>query len=205
VDGEVGAATASTIDKVLGWAPPSEHRHGEHAGVPPGTDTRPLWLLEGLNWVSLAEVSGPADNPEILKWAEAEGGGIAKQYKHDNIPWCALFANMVLTKVGIKGTETLWALDWNSWGQKLAGPAVGAFAPMKRQGGGHIAIVVGRDTAGNLLCLGGNQQDAVNITPVPPDRPLSFRWPAEVPLPLDVGRDLLPLMSSEAVASRKES
>ena len=66
---------------------------------------------------------------------------------------------MVLTKVGIKGTETLWALDWDKWGQKLPGPAVGAFAPMKREGGGHIAIVVGRDTRGNLMCLGGNQSD----------------------------------------------
>jgi len=51
---------------------------------------------------------------------------------------------MVLTKVGLQGTETLWALDWSNWGTRLPGPAVGAFAPMKRQGGGHIAIVVGR-------------------------------------------------------------
>jgi hypothetical protein len=47
---------------------------------------------------------------------------------------------MVLTKVGLQGTETLWALDWSNWGTRLPGPAVGAFAPMKRQGGGHIAI-----------------------------------------------------------------
>lgn len=28
-------------------------------------------------------------------------------YTHDSIPWCALFANHCLTKVGLKGTGTL--------------------------------------------------------------------------------------------------
>ena len=126
-------------------------------------------------------------------------------YKHDEIPWCALFANMVLTKVGIKGTETLWALDWDKWGQKLPGPAVGAFAPMKREGGGHIAIVVGRDTRGNLMCLGGNQSDRVSIIPFPADRPLSFRWPVGVALPLKASLESLPMMRSDGRVSTKES
>jgi uncharacterized protein (TIGR02594 family) len=126
-------------------------------------------------------------------------------YKHDAIPWCALFANMVLTKVGIKGTETLWALDWDKWGQKLPGPAVGAFAPMKREGGGHIAIVVGRDTRGNLMCLGGNQSDTVSIIPFPIDRPRSFRWPVGVAAPFKAGFEFLPLMRSDGRVSAKES
>lgn len=32
---------------------------------------------------------------------------------------------------------------------------------MLRDGGGHIAIVVGRDQHGNIMGLGGNQSDAV--------------------------------------------
>jgi uncharacterized protein (TIGR02594 family) len=112
---------------------------------------------------------------------------------------------MVLSKVGLKGTETLWALDWENWGKKLPGPAVGAFAPMKREGGGHIAIVVGRDQNGNLMCLGGNQEDAVNITPFPPDRPLSFRWPDGVPPPAKCGLDTLPLISSDGSVSTTEA
>jgi hypothetical protein len=35
---------------------------------------------------------------------------------------------------------------------------------MTRDGGGHIAIVVGRDQNGNLMCCGGNQSDAVTIS-----------------------------------------
>ena len=149
-------------------------RHSRATVEAVGTAGQPIWLLEGLKWLNTKEAPGAADNPDILRWARAEGGAIAKSYNANSIPWCALYANMVLTKVGLQGTETLWALDWSNWGAKLAGPAVGAFAPMKRQGGGHIAIVAGRDQHGNLMCLGGNQSDAVNIKPFPADRPREF-------------------------------
>lgn len=207
VDGDVGAETARAIDQAVAGPPQSTERsQGEQLPQPPpGTDTRPLWVIEGLKWLNLREGRGGADNSEILIWAKEEGGAIAQDYKHDEIPWCALFANMVLTKVGIKGTETLWALDWDKWGQKLPGPAVGAFAPMKREGGGHIAIVVGRDTHGNLMCLGGNQSDTVSIIPFPADRPRSFRWPVGVPVPLKADLKSLPLMRSDGRVSVRES
>jgi uncharacterized protein (TIGR02594 family) len=165
---------------------------------------RPLWVIEGLKWLDTHEVEGTGDNPDILNWARGEGGQIEKYYKKDSVPWCALYANMVLSKVGIKGTETLWALDWNKWGTRLGGPAVGAFAPMKRKGGGRIAIVVGRDQHRNLMCLGGNQDDAVNIRPFPKDRPLSFRWPSVEPLPANVGFNKLPIINSDGRLSKHE-
>jgi uncharacterized protein (TIGR02594 family) len=205
VDGEVGAETARAIDLALGVLPLAERPQDAQATRVPGVDTRPLWVVEGLKWLNIAEAPGEADNPDILEWAKEEGGEIAAEYKHDSIPWCSLFANMVLTKVGLKGTKTLWALDWNEWGQALPGPTIGAFAPMKRAGGGHIVIVVGRDNWGNLMCLGGNQDDAVNIKPFPAQRPLSFRWPVDVPPPLKADFGLLPLMGSDGRVSTKES
>jgi uncharacterized protein (TIGR02594 family) len=210
VDGEIGPQTAAAIDAALagggattvpaGRQPAAEVR----AGGANGTD-QPIWLLEGLKWMNTEEAPGAADNPDILEWARAEGGAIAKSYHSDSIPWCALYANMVLTKVGLQGTETLWALDWSDWGTRLPGPAVGAFAPMKRQGGGHIAIVVGRDQHGNLMCLGGNQSDAVNIKPFDATRPLSFRWPKEAPPPARTGFGTLPLVSSDGRVSAREA
>ncbi|MBR1279008.1 TIGR02594 family protein [Bradyrhizobium sp. AUGA SZCCT0283] len=207
VDGEVGAETIRALDQAVAAAPRSTvlSQDQQPPQPPPGTDTRPLWVIEGLKWLNLREGRGEAENPDILNWARDEGGAIARDYKHDAIPWCALFANMVLTKVGIKGTETLWALDWDKWGQKLPGPAVGAFAPMKREGGGHIAIVVGRDMHGNLMCLGGNQSDTVSIIPFPVDRPRSFRWPVGVTAPFKAGFESLPLMRSDGQVSAKES
>ena len=207
VDGEVGTETARALDQSVARPPrPAEPSLGQQPPQPLlGTDARPLWVVEGLKWLNLREAQGAADNSAIVNWARDEGGAIARDHKHDSIPWCALFANMVLTKVGIKGTETLWALDWDKWGQKLPGPAVGAFAPMKRDGGGHIAIVVGRDTHGNLMCLGGNQSDTVSIVPFPVDRPRSFRWPAGVASPFKASFESLPLMKSDGQVSARES
>jgi len=217
VDGVVGPETAKAIDAAIaalgGAAAPAggaQQPGGQSTGnpgapVPQGSGDRPMWLIEGLKWVGLKETQGASNNANILDWARAEGGDISKFYKDDSIPWCALYANMVLTKVGIKGTETLWALDWDKWGTKLGGPAVGAFAPMKRDGGGHIVIVVGKDQHGNLMCLGGNQSDQVSIIPFPANRPLSFRWPNEVPPPAKFGMATLPLVQSDGKVSTKES
>jgi uncharacterized protein (TIGR02594 family) len=210
VDGEIGPQTAAMIDTALanggskGAPNDSKNTVGTGEG---GADApnQPIWLLEGLKWMDTREAAGAANNPDIMEWARAEGGAIASSYNSDSIPWCALYANMVLTKVGLQGTETLWALDWSNWGKKLAGPAVGAFAPMKREGGGHIAIVIGRDQHGNLMCLGGNQSDAVNIKPFPAQRPVSFRWPKETPPPARVGFDTLPFVASDGRVSAREA
>lgn len=114
VDGEVGPETARALDEAIVGA----RRAADPAlwqqrpqPPPPWTDPLPLWVIEGLKWLNLREGQGAADNSAILNWAKDEGGAIELSYKHDSIPWCALFANMVLTKVGIEGTETLWALD----------------------------------------------------------------------------------------------
>ncbi len=201
VDGIVGPETAAAIDQAVGGETPRD--------TAPMPSDRPLWVVEGMKWIGTEETQGAADNPVIIEWAQEEGGEIAKDYKHDSIPWCSLYANMILKKVGLKGTETLWALDWNEWGVKLEGPAVGAFAPMKRitpEGtvAGHIVVVVGRDKSGFLLGLGGNQDDAVNIRSVPLARPLSFRWPNGVDLPRLVGFEELPVLNADGQVATRE-
>jgi uncharacterized protein (TIGR02594 family) len=210
VDGELGPETAAAIDAALAHpgrasAPGRDVPLGGEPGAPAIDVGQPIWLLEGLKWMKTNEEPGPASNRDIIGWAREEGGAIAKVYNDDSIPWCALYANMVLTKVGLQGTETLWALDWSNWGTRLAGPAVGAFAPMKRAGGGHIAIIAGRDQHGNLMCLGGNQSDAVNIKPFPADRPVSFRWPKDAPPPAKTGFATLPLVESDGRVSSREA
>jgi uncharacterized protein (TIGR02594 family) len=203
-DGIVGVRTAAAIDTAVAAvaAAPSAA-----AVAPVNTNQvmRPLWVTEALKWLNTKEAPGDADNPQILEWAREEGGSIARDYTHDSIPWCALFANMVLAKVGLKGTGTLLALDFVKWGVPVASPAVGAFAPMKRTGGGHIAIVVGRDQHGNLMCVGGNQGDEVSIRPFPASRPVGYRFPEGASLPGTVGFSTLPLVRSDGQLSAKEA
>ena len=199
VDGELGPLTALAIDKA-----PLEN------ALPTTTHleiSRPLWLEAGLKYLGTKEFAGGKDNPVIIDWAKEEGDSIAEQFTHDSIPWCALFANHILTKVGLKGTETLWALDFaGKWPSiKLAGPAVGAFAPMKRNGGGHIMIVVGRDQLGNIMGLGGNQSDAVTIAPFNVSRlNQGFYWPKGPSLPQYIGLRSLPIVKSNGKVSTNE-
>lgn len=194
-DGKVGPLTAKAID-----AAPIPTKETPEI-------SRPLWLEAGIKLIGVKETSGSKDTKAIIDWAKEEGGDIAKAYTHDVIPWCALFANHILTKVGLKGTETLWALDFaGKWPSvRLAGPAVGAFAPMVRNGGGHIVCVVGKDQHGNIMGLGGNQSDQVSIIPFPVSRlNKGFWWPKDVSMPWNIGLNLLPLVKSNGQLSSKE-
>lgn len=197
-NGRIDAITADALDVANKGGGPGGR------AIPPETN-RPLWLIAALSLVGTKEMKGAGDNPVILNWAKGQGGDVAKSYTHDSIPWCALFANQALAQAGLKGTGTLWALDFAHWGVALKGPVVGAFAPMSRNGGGHIPIVVGRDQHGNLMCVGGNQSDAVNIKPFDPDRVVAYRWPCDVAAPWKVGFDSLPLVNSDGKVSRNEA
>lgn len=169
---------------------------------------RPLWLQAGLALIGTKEGPGSKDNSQIIDWAKDEGGDIAKEYTHDSIAWCALFANHCLTKASLKGTETLWALDFaGKWPSiKLPGPAVGAFAPMLRDGGGHIILIVGKDQHGNIMGLGGNQSDAVNIKPFAVSRlNKGYWWPSSAPYPAATGMASLPVVLSDGRVSSKEA
>jgi len=87
-----------------------------------------------------------------------------------------------LNLAGIKGTGTLWALDYAKWGQKLKGPALGAVVTKTRNGGGHVFFCVGWDKD-YVYGLGGNQGDAVSIVRFPRSIINSYTWPKDVPLP----------------------
>lgn len=202
VDGIVGPKTAAAIDAALG---------SNRTVIPPSVAKeigRPLWLEAGIRLIGTKEVPGHGDNPVIIDWAKEDGGDIAKEYTRDEIPWCALFANHCLTKVGLKGTETLWALDFaGKWPSvRLPGPAVGAFAPMLRSGGGHIIQIVGKDQHGNIMGLGGNQGDAVSIEPFAVSRlNKGFWWPSSVSRPLLTGISALPVVKSNGNLSTNEA
>lgn len=199
IDGKVGNETAAAIDRAMG---------SNLAAVPPTVKeeiSAPLWLQAGLKLLHTPERVNGRSNPEIIEWAKEEGGDIAKEYTNTATAWCALGVDHCLTLAGIKGTGTLWALDYANWGVPLLGPAVGAIAPMKRVGGGHVTIVAGKDAHGNLMCLGFNQGDTVSVIPFPASRPVAFRWPKEAVLPTEIGINKLPIVSASGAVTSKES
>ncbi|EBX3952627.1 TIGR02594 family protein, partial [Salmonella enterica subsp. enterica serovar Offa] len=86
-----------------------------------------------------------------------------------------------------------------AFGDELKEPVYGCIVTFSRTGGGHVGFVVGKTESGNLMVLGGNQSDAVNIKAFKTDRVTGYRWPSGVPL------DTRPLPVGNADLSVKES
>ena len=153
---------------------------------------KPVWLAEAEKLIGLKEIKGAQHAPEIVQmWKDIKRGGI----KDDETPWCSAFVGAMLERSGIKSSRFESAKSYLEWGQLLAMPVVGCIVVFTRQGGGHVGFAVGRDVKGNLLVLGGNQGDEVNIRAFPVSRVSGYRWPAGIvvpsePLPTLTGAEL---------------
>lgn len=129
--------------------------------------TAPAHIVVASNYIGQRE-SDINDSPFIRSiWARLNIPWLK------NAPWCGGFVAFALDKCGLPYQNKPYrALEWASYGNSCVIPHLGCVAVLKRKGGGHVAFVVGmRFIAGEnwLLLLGGNQGDAVNITPVKAD------------------------------------
>ena len=155
------------------------------------------WIDEAKKHIGLKEIKGSKHNAQIVMfWKAIKRGGI----KDDETPWCAAFVGAMLESVGIVSTRYESAKSYEKWGLKLDAPVYGCVVVFTREGGGHVGFVVGQDKAGNLLVLGGNQGDAVNVRAFPRSRATAYRWPVGVKL---LQNDLPVLASAEI--SRNEA
>ena len=150
-----------------------------------------IWLDKAKTYLGLSEVPGKAHNSKILEWWKA----IRAAFTDDETPWCAAFVGGCLEAVGITSSRFESARSYETWGSPLSAPVYGCIVTFTRDGGGHVGFVVGRDGAGNLMVLGGNQGDAVNVKAFPRSRATAYRWPMGVPA--DVGAPLPLLASAE--------
>lgn len=160
------------------------------------------WLDKAATYIGLAEIKGAKHNPKILQWWKDIG---ASWYKDDETPWCGAFVGGVLKEVGMPVVPNgmgASALAWNSFGVKLTKPAVGCIVVFTRNGGGHVGFVVGKDKYGNLMVLGGNQSDGVNIKPFAMSRVTGYRWPSTWPAE---HRFNLPVLDSDGRVSTNEA
>lgn len=93
--------------------------------------------------------------------------------------WCAAFVNSTLQQTGVEGTGSNMARSFLDWGQPVEQPQAGDVAVFSRGDPngpyGHVGFFQGYDENGNILVLGGNQGDAVSVSPYSPDALLGFR------------------------------
>jgi uncharacterized protein (TIGR02594 family) len=99
--------------------------------------------------------------------------------------WCAGFINAVLAQNGIDGTKSLAARSFLGWGERVTDPTEGDIVVVsrgRRDGWeGHVGIFQGFDENGDILILGGNQSNGVNVTAYPAERLLGYRRPVGTP------------------------
>lgn len=121
----------------------------------------PSFVKTALKEVGIAELSGKDHNKRVLEYQATTSG----KYSDDETPWCGAFVSWVFTKSNIKHLIKIpeRAKEWSRFGKSTDEPTIGTVAVKSRVGGGHVCIVVGKDNDGNLLCVGGNQNNEVNI------------------------------------------
>jgi len=160
---------------------------------------KPLWIIEAQRHIGVKEIKGIKTNSFIAIWLK----NLKAWWDSDEVAWCGVFVAHCMKKAECK-LPKYWmrAKDWLNWGQKIIQPCVGCIVVFERDGGGHVGFVVGQDVNKNLMVLGGNQGDAVKVSPFQIERVAGFRWPIEYPIPLSFE---LPILKSDGNLSKNES
>lgn len=138
-DGDLGSETKEAIDSLKA----------------------PDYVKIALKEVGIYEIVGKLHSARILEYHATTAG----KYTEDEVSWCGSFISWVMKQAGINhGLKTPErAKDWSNFGYAVNEPTTGSIAIKSRVGGGHVCIVIGKQKDGKLLCVGGNQNNEVNI------------------------------------------
>lgn len=133
-------------------------------------------LQIALSQIGTKEISGQKDNPEILKYFN-ESGFDGNKLK-DETAWCSAFMNWVARNSGLDYSNKLNARSWLKIGWQIKNPKVGDVVIFWRESPnswkGHVGLFI-RETENYIYCLGGNQNNQVNISKYPKNQLLQYR------------------------------
>jgi uncharacterized protein (TIGR02594 family) len=159
--------------------------------------TDPKWLIEAKKEIGVSEHTVAGSQAVDQMWIDSKLRGLVGTAR--KVPWCAGFVNAMLERAGIRSTRSDSSRSYLAFGTVLNEPTYGCVVVFSRSGGGHVGFVVGKTEGGQLMVLGGNQSDAVNIKSFSLDRVTGYRWPSGLPV------DTRPLPIGDAALSVKES
>lgn len=173
-----------------------------------------VWVDEARKLIGTTEIKGVKHNPLIVEmWkvgftATGQAHRLTeKVWQNDETAWCGGCMAYVFAKAGLNHhipKSFPLARSWAMVGTKLTRPAYGCVVVFARNGGGHIGLCVGKDKNGNLMILGGNQADQVNIKPFAISRVIAYRWLGKHALPHN-DRYNLPVLVSNSKVSTNEA
>lgn len=159
----------------------------------------PPWLQNARKHIGLQEIPGKETAPAIRKWLIE----LKAWWTDDETPWCGVYVAHALSAANIK-LPAAWyrAKAWLDWGITIHEPKFGCIVVFERKGGGHVGFVVGQDTAGRLMVLGGNQSNRVSVAPFDRARVAGYRWPVEG---IAMTMAKLPVVASLGSSSQNEA
>ena len=120
---------------------------------------------------------GDGHNPKVVQYFKDVGHGWVKD---DETAWCAAFVGAMLKRAGMPHTGKLNARSYKDWGDPIdiehaePGDIVVFWRESPSSWMGHVGFYEDHDD-NNVMVLGGNQANQVNVTPYPRDRLLAVR------------------------------
>lgn len=149
----------------------------------------PAWLAVARQYLGVAEITGPKDNPVVVGFFRR---AVGRPYP-DETAWCAGWLASCLLEAGIPASslppvkDRLWARSYLNCGSRLTAPRLGCIVVYQRGGPstGHVNFFLKMEGE-TVVGIGGNQSKkgtngAVTITRIHKSAVLGYRWPGEAP------------------------
>lgn len=119
--------------------------------------------LKASEFYGLTEIPGEKNNPQIVKFFNDIGHTWVQD---DETAWCCAFINWIANECGCEWSRKLNARSWLGIGKKTEKPQLGDIVIFWRESinswKGHIGLYVG-EQGDYIYCLGGNQNNQVNV------------------------------------------
>jgi uncharacterized protein (TIGR02594 family) len=133
-------------------------------------------LARAASYLGLKEIVGKDNNPVILDMFAEIGHSWVKD---DETSWCSCFINFIAKRCGANISGELDARSWLNVGIATLYPEIGNvvvfWREKKESWKGHVGLFMGYTVNGDIYCLGGNQNNEVNISVYPKLKLLGFR------------------------------
>lgn len=133
-------------------------------------------IKEAVKYYGLKEIPGVQHNDQILKFFKETGNG---KIRTDEDAWCSVFVSFCAKQNGFVFTKKATAKSWMEVGKEVKNPLPGDVVIFwrddKNSWKGHAAIYIGQDENGDVICIGGNQDDEVNIGYYSGDHVVGYR------------------------------
>ena len=188
--------------------PPSTSPSPATAGATKGTPGKDAAGPSDAPWVKTAfaekgvkETAGDDATKRILQYFDRTyQKGLHTDDTGRKNAWCAAFITFAMSEHGIKTGKAVGAREFEKWGE-ASEPFRGAVVVLQHGNQKHVAILAGVDAKGNNVYLGGNQDNAVNLSTFPNSEILAVRKPKGYEIPADL-KTLPQIDATKATSSR---